>query len=113
MVLKYIEVILSPNKEEAKADQRSLNVITRSQDKKTSTVLENKEVQTKLLIKKKRGQNPRSRRSKKAKSESQETPKIMEEENVGSQAQNNTLLGKTAGSSQSSRGSVIVDKVHE
>ena len=57
--MNYIEVIPSPNKEEAEADRRSLNVITRSQSKKKMPTLENKEPQTETPVKKKRGRKPR------------------------------------------------------
>ena len=78
MALNYIEVIPSPNKKEVEVDIRSLNVITQSKGKKDATILENKEIQTDLPIKKKRGQKPQSRQSKKVKSSSQGAPKHME-----------------------------------
>ena len=111
--INYIEVMPSPHEEEAEADRRSLNVITRSQSKKQMTTLENKEPQTETPAKKKRGRKPRSRRSKKAKSETQEGPRNQEGVNAKSQAQNNHLPRETTSFSQSSGGSVIVDKVHE
>ena len=93
--VNYIEVIPSPHEEEVEADRRSLNVITRSQSKKKMTTLENKEPQMKMPVKKKRGRKPCSRRSKKAKSETQENPKDLEGVNAECQAQNNHLQRET------------------
>ena len=111
--INYIEVIPSPHEEESKTDRRSLNVITRSQSKKKMVTLENKEPQMETPVKKKRGRKPCSRGIKKAKSKTQETPQDMEGVNAESQASNNYLPGETTSLSQSSGGSVIVDKVHE
>ena len=62
--INYIEVIPSPHEDEAEADRRSLNVITRSQSKKKMTTLENKEPQTETPVKKKRGRKGENQRKR-------------------------------------------------
>ena len=111
--VNYIEVISSPHEEEAEADRRSLNVITRSKSKKKMATLENKEAQMETPVKKKRGRKPCSRRSKKAKSETQENPKDLEGVNAESQAPNHLLPRQTTSLSQSFGGLIIVNKIHE
>ena len=72
--LNYIEVIPSPNLEEAEADYRSLKVVTRAQTHVNPTGSEHKQAQTEPLAKKKRCRKARSRRSKKAKLQEDSEP---------------------------------------
>ena len=65
------------------------------------------------MIKKKRGQKPYSRWSKKAKTILQEIPKNIEEENVQSQTQNIQLPKLKESLSLSSWGLIIVNKIHK
>ena len=56
--LNYNEVISSLHKKEGEVDRRSFSMIIRSKSKKDNTICENKEIQTRLLAKKKKGRKP-------------------------------------------------------
>ena len=109
-VLNYIGVIPSPHREEAEADSRSLKVITRAQSCANLAGLEHKQVQTESLAKKKRSRKPRSRRSKKAKSQNDsDSIEPLNKETRSEARRPEPVLS----SSESSGGSVIVDKVNK
>ena len=90
-----------------------MNIVNRAQGRKSYVALENKEVQTNLPIKKKRGHKPQSRKSKKNRLASQGTLEWLDEANGGEMPQTNLHPNLAASMSQSSRGSIKADKVHE
>ena len=87
-----------------------MKVITRAQSRANLASSEHKQVQIEPLAKKKRSRKPRSRRSKKAKSQNDsEAIEPLNEETRSEAKRPEPVLS----SSESSGGSVIVDKVNE
>lgn len=109
MVLNYIGVIPSPHCDEEEADNRSLKVVTRAQSR-VNADSESKQVQTEPVTKKRRSRKARSRRSKNARSQNDSEPNEPINEDIQPEAKRPEPV---LSSSESSGGSVIVDKVNE